>query len=148
MTMTTISPIRVEDAEKLIIRWIRERPKCDYPNYGYDLCVSDVIRWHLQQSGMHRDHSDRERHVTSLSPQFYAAARELCRRGIVRPGFKRKDEQVTDMGSGGDGYSITPFGGTWAKESTADDYVPTEPQRFGKMLEPYRGRFGCHHRSA
>jgi hypothetical protein len=40
--------VHVEDAERLIIRWIREQPSTDgYPNYGYDIYLSNIIRWYL-----------------------------------------------------------------------------------------------------
>lgn len=131
-----------EDAEKLLIRWLRERPRSDYSNYGYDVCVSNVIRWHLNSNKVGQHSPEYERQIEDLSPIFYAAAWELCRRGIIRPGVKRLGKQVTTEGSGGDGYSITPFGESWVAESDKDDFVPTEPQRFAQMLQPYRERFG------
>lgn len=50
--------------------------------------------------------------------------------------------QATEQGSGGNGYSITPFGEQWAAESDRDDFVPTEPERFAQMLKPFHPRFG------
>ena len=73
---------------------------------------------------------------------MYAAAWELCRRGILRPGVRQYQEQATPGGSAGDGYSITPFGRQWLAEATQDDFVPTEPERFGQMMACYRERFG------
>lgn len=131
-----------EDAEKLLIRWLRERPRSDYSNYGYDVCISNVIRWHLVSLALDQHSPEYNRLLVDLSPSFYSAAWELCRRGIIRPGVKRLGDQVTDPGSGGDGYSITPFGDQWIAESDKDDFVPTEPQRFAQMLQPYHDRFG------
>lgn len=37
---------------------------------------------------------------------------------------------------------MTPFGEQWAAEADRDDFVPTEPQRFGQMLQPFQTRFG------
>ncbi|PIU85249.1 MAG: hypothetical protein COS67_08910 [Deltaproteobacteria bacterium CG06_land_8_20_14_3_00_44_19] len=41
-------------------------------------------------------------------------------------------------GGAGNGYSITPFGHIWLKEGGQDDFVPTEPERFGEILEKYK----------
>ena len=133
--------MNIEDAELLIIRWIREKPKAEYSNYGYDVYLSNVIRWHLHQSG-ERDRPAVEQSIPILWPTFVAAAWELCRRGVIRPGVRQLREQSTDQGSAGEGYSITPFGAQWASESDRDNFVPTEPQRFAQMLAPYVKRFG------
>lgn len=140
--------MQIEDAESLLIRWIREHPASQYSNYGYDIYIPNVIRWHLEHSGV-RDHPETMRQIRALSSLFYAAAWELCRRGIIRPGVREMGLQATEGGSAGDGYSITPFGEEWAAESDRDDFVPTEPQRFAQMLKPYAERFGpgFHERS-
>ena len=131
--------MHVQDAEILLIRYVRERPRTTYPNFGYDVYVPNVIRWHLEQTGLH-DSFELDRRVPELSPEFYAAAWELCRRGILRPGVRRMGLQATEQGSAGDGYSVTPFGEQWAAEADRDDFVPTEPQRFGQMLHPFQTR--------
>ncbi len=51
-------------------------------------------------------------------------------------------ELGTPEGSAGMGYSITQFGRTWLSEADRDDFVPTEPERFGRLLEPFRAKFG------
>ena len=134
--------MNIEDAELLIIRWIREKPKTEHSNYGYDVYLSNVIRWHLHESG-ERDQHAVVQSIPNLWPTFVAAAWELCRRGVIRPGVRQIREQSTDQGSAGEGYSITPFGAQWAAESDRDDFVPTEPQRFAQMLAPYVKRFGA-----
>lgn len=83
-----------------------------------------------------------ELRMREVSPHFFAAAWELCRRGVIRPGIRTLDSQSTDAGSAGCGYSVTPFGRTWLAEGHADDFVPTEPERFGRLLSPYENRFG------
>lgn len=77
-----------------------------------------------------------------MMPMLYAAAWDLCRRGILRPGVEAFDAQATADGASGNGYSITPFGEQWLKEAESDDFVPTEPERFGQMLARHRRRFG------
>jgi hypothetical protein len=76
-----------------------------------------------------------------MMPMLYAAAWDLCRRGILRPGVRAYNAQATADGASGNGYSITPFGQQWLAESDRDDFVPTEPERFAQMLSPYRERF-------
>jgi hypothetical protein len=133
--------MQVEDAQKAIVRWIREAPTSTYPNYGYDIYISNVIRWVLERRGL-SDRSETDRTIRALSPVFYAAAWELCRRGIIRPGVREYALQATEHGNAGEGYSVTPFGRTWAAESDRDDFVPTEPERFGQMLAPFQKHFG------
>jgi hypothetical protein len=134
--------MQIEDAERLLIRFIREQPETQYSSYGYDVFIPNVMRWHLTSRGI-GDHREVERSLPQLSPPFYAAAWELCRRGILRPGVRQMGLQATDSGSAGDGYSVTPFGAEWARETDRDDFVPAEPQRFAQMLKPFQGRFGA-----
>ncbi len=132
--------MNIEDAERFIIRWLRDgRPTGGYPNYGYDVYLSNVIRWHLSEAG--HDDRDLDRSIPILWPTFVAAAWELCRRGVIRPGIRQLREQSTDQGSAGEGYSLTPFGDQWIAEADRDDFVPIEPQRFAQMLAPFT-RFG------
>lgn len=56
--------------------------------------------------------------------------------------------QSTDVGNAGSGYSITAFGRQWLKEPEGDVFVPTEPERFAQLLEPFRERFGAGATSA
>ena len=95
-----------------------------------------MIRAYLEQKRI--DQIDKS--LTKLSPLFYNAAWELCRRGIIRPGISEYGAQDTQDGSAGNGYSITPFGQQWLQEDASDDFVPTEPERFAQMLEPYKER--------
>lgn len=80
--------------------------------------------------------------LETISPAFYAAAWELCRRGILRPGIRTIRGQVTDDGSGGNGYSVTPAGRDWLQEAARYDYVPTEPGRFARLLDGFAPKFG------
>lgn len=129
--------MNTEDAEKLIIRYIRQPSGESYARYGYDVYLPNVMR---QVVGNNQPGEDQR--IRQMSPTFYDAAWELCRRGILRPGVRAHGLQSTDDGSAGNGYSITPFGRQWAEEAENDDFVPTEPQRFGQMLKPFAVRFG------
>jgi len=134
--------LNIEDAERYLIRWLRTGggPKSGYSNFGYDFYLPNAMRDLLGENGY--PHHELEGAIAPLSPSFYAAAWELCRRGIIRPGIRVYGGQATSDGGSGNGYSITPFGRQWLAENDRDDFVPTEPGRFAQMLEPYRDRLG------
>lgn len=134
-----MEPIRQEDAVRYIVSSLRSGR--GFPAYGYDVYVREVVRSFLRRErGIDKREVDRLQ--AEQSPPFLAAAWELSRRGILRPGIRRLGDQATDRGSSGVGYSITPFGRKWLQEATKDDYVPTEPERFAEMIAPYNERYG------
>ena len=132
------------DALLYIIRYLREEINSGgYPNFGYDIYISNVIRaYFINELGDQQASHTFSQKMEQDSPYFLSAAWELCRRGILRPGVHTIGKQATDEGSAGSGYSITPFGKIWLTESTNNIFVSTEPERFGQMLGPYRKRFG------
>jgi hypothetical protein len=132
--------MNMEDASKFLISYIRNPTPSGYSNYGYDIYMWRVIDAYLQSQGSTR--SDERNKIAELSPQFLAAAWDLCRRGIIRPGVARLGSQSTDEGSAGAGFAITPFGRTWLAESDKDDYVPIEPERFAQLIARHNPRFG------
>lgn len=131
--------MNTEDATNFLTGGIRNSSSGVYSKYGYDIYIPNVIRAYQRETGANEDDRLASR---ALSPYFYAAAWELCRRGIIRPGINVMDSQSTDDGGSGNGYSLTPFGRQWLSESDQDDYVPTEPGRFAEMLKPYKDRLG------
>lgn len=131
--------LRVEDASNFIIEKAREGVEGPYSSYGYDIYLPNYMRLYARE--VLKEHEP-ERMLKDLSPSFYAAAWELCRRGIIRPGVKTYRSQETSRGSAGNGYSITPFGSQWLQEEDDDSFIPTEPGRFAEMLEPFKQRFG------
>lgn len=65
-------------------------------NYGYDLYARNGAEFAARQRCPHEHHL--EGPLRELSPIFYDAAWELCRRGIVRPGVRRSGEQAVEEG--------------------------------------------------
>ena len=132
--------MKQEDATNLLIQWLRKPSHGGWASYGYDVYLPALIRTYLRSRGV--QHDEEERKLSEMIPSFYAAAWDLCRRGILRPGVHSYGAQATNDGNAGNGYSITPFGQKWLEEGEKDDYVPTEPGRFAEMLEAFRDRFG------
>jgi hypothetical protein len=130
----------LEDATKLLIRLLRDPQYSGGTRYGYEVYLPAILRPYFANRGV--DANSVEYTLEQASPAFYAAAWELCRRGILRPGVKFYGAQATSDGASGNGYSITPFGKTWLKEADLDDFVPTEPERYGELLGKYKMRFG------
>jgi len=131
-----------EDCTKMIVDYLTSpnRAPTTFPSYGYDLYLPNVMREWLRARGF--PYPDDEPRLPDISPQFYSAAWELCRRGILRPGVKAYGEQSTRDGAGGNGYSVTPFGRQWLSESNREMFVPTEPGRFSEMIAPFGPIFG------
>jgi hypothetical protein len=139
--MKQVPTLNEEDAFHILVRYLRSPVKTPYSDYGYEFYIPNIVRHFLgDQYGI--EHHEAENTLRSLSPHFYAAAWELCRRGIIRPGIKAHGEQGTADGASGNGYSITPRGRQWLQEAGQYDYVPTEPGRFSKILDTFTPRFG------
>lgn len=136
---------RVDDALQFLIKYLKEpRTPREGQAYGYDLYIPNVCRaFSMQVEGLtiHQHQLEIEQRIPELSAVFYEAAWELCRRGIIRPGVRRHREQVTDDGSGGDGYSLTSRGRSWLAESDTI-FIPTETARVAELLGRYRDKFG------
>jgi hypothetical protein len=132
-----------EDAMSLLIRWLRSPDHGNYGSFGYDVYLPAIVRTYLHKEKRIQSQYDQEPLVTEMMPMLYAAAWDLCRRGVIRPGINRFGAQATDDGNAGNGYSITPFGKQWLSEKDQDTFVPMEPERFAQMLTPYKDRFGA-----
>ena len=128
------------DAEALLVRLVKEKNHGGYGSYGYDVYLPHLVMGYLQgQNAPVRNPSDLV--ARELIHSFWPAAWDLCRRGILRPGINAVGAQAVDDGQG-NGFSITPFGHQWLAMADRNDFLPTEPGRFGQMLAPFRERFG------
>ena len=133
--------MNVEDAEKVIVDWIKNKMQLStYSRYGYDVYIRNVIRESVPVDLQAKQPEIKA--LNELSPTFYGAAWELCRRGILRPGTTTYNGQVVSEGCGGAGFSITPFGWEWIKDENSPDIALVETGRFANILEPYRHQFG------
>jgi hypothetical protein len=129
-----------EDATKLLIQLLKNPDHGSCGAYGYDFFLPHAIITYFRKNNIAENiaHGFLEKSM----PFLYTAAWELCRRGILRPGVNKYGAQATNQGNAGDGYSLTPFGEIWLREVNKDDFVPTEPERFGEILGQYKDRFG------
>lgn len=134
--------IHPEDAMRFIVDALAKNPQ-EFKNYGYDLyLIRAAERFATDVEGL-QDHTGAQGRVYELSTVFFNVGWELCRRGILRPGVWRHGEQMTEEGSAGYGYSLTPYGKSWLASEDRHLFVPTEPERFAVLLEKYRARFGA-----
>lgn len=107
-------------------------------SYGYDIYIPLAIKSYLAEKSQN-GHAK----LIEASPVFYDAAWQLCRRGILRPGIRKMDQQETPDGSAGNGYSVTPWGRAWLKQTTdVSSFVPVEPGRFATLIGRFHYRFG------
>ena len=105
-----------EDAFHYIVRYLREGRSGPYSGYGYGCYLPNVMREYLASvAGVHSTETDR--YLSRVSPPFYNAAWELCRRGILRPGITAHGRQATDDGGSGNGYSLTAYGEKWLQQA-------------------------------
>ena len=81
--------ITIDDTMRFLIDYAKNPRTDGYASYGYEIYLPHVIHAYrkevlnVQAPGYLGQGQDAER----LSPTFYDAAWELCRRGIFRPGL-------------------------------------------------------------
>jgi hypothetical protein len=145
MQASQLAAVAQEDAFSFIVRYLREvkdvrQRHQGVGSYGYDIYLPNIMKEYLRSKSI--DPDELERQPSVFSPSFYAAAWELCRRGILRPGITAYDLQSTTEGSAGNGYSITPAGKAWLESAHQYDFDPLDETRFSKQLEKFSRLFG------
>lgn len=130
------------DALLAIVDWLRQECPRRSPtaptHYGYDLYLPVFIAWWVEEQDPRIEQLPKQRRIRDLFGPFANAAWDLCRRGVLRPGIRDFGGQETGEGSAGNGFTVTSFGRKWLSEADLDTFVPTEPDRFAGMLEPFR----------
>lgn len=135
--------VQVDGAMKFIVDVMRNgHPQIVYSNFGYDLYLTNVILEFLRRAGQYQAGPLPGQQLEQHSPAFYAAAWELCRRGILRPGVTQLGRQITDDGTGGAGFSVTPAGRAWLQQGGQQEFFAADPERFSQLLAPMKNRFG------
>jgi hypothetical protein len=106
-------------------------------SYGYDLYPRQGAT-HAAEQAHPQQHHLHEQTVRQLSPLFYEAAWELCRRGIVRPGIRRSGDQAVEEG----GYSLTIAGRAALQNLDETAILLAQPGSLAGAFTAYRARFG------
>jgi len=104
--------------------------------YGYDLYARRGAEEAASQ--MRIQPLQDQQVIRDLSPIFYEAAWELCRRGIVRPGIRRSGDQAVEEG----GYSLTVAGRASLAALDRATILLVQPGALSAALTGYRQRFG------
>lgn len=134
----------LDDAIRFLFDFARNLRNNGYSTYGYEIYLPHVIdafcreRGGGQQQGYISDAPE----ARAISPVFYEAAWELCRRGIFRPGLREIGLQATADGASGNGYSITTAGRAWLEAADENIFILTEPSRFAQIAARFRDRYG------
>lgn len=142
--MNTYDPwdnLNHQEATKLIASWLRNHQPGLY-QYGYEIYLPSLAMKFLEQYPQLTMPDERKKIFKKHSSLFYSAAWDLCRRGVLRPGVTEFEHQATSDGAAGNGYSITYFGKQWLSEKDNEDFVPTEPEAFGKYIGQFKEVFG------
>ncbi len=130
-----VDKITQTDAHALLVKWMRASSNYTEGSYGYDLYLPLLIS---REQG-NPPFGDNELFMRANMQAFTAAAWELCRRGLLRPGIREYGGQGN---SDGYGYSITPLGRQWLAESEKDPFIAIDPTQISAMLSRYSLRFG------
>jgi hypothetical protein len=134
--------MELEEALDEIVDRLRQGPQ-RYGNDGYEVDLLTLLTAFLsEQHGKRIPNPGANPRLRELSEIFYAAAWELCRRGILRPGVKAFGGRVTDQGAGGAGYAITPLGRRWLADDGGERFDLIDPTQRSKLLAQYAERFG------
>jgi hypothetical protein len=131
--------LTLDEALEFLTGWMKAPDNVGYADYGYDVYIPNVARAYVrQEEGARIPPLDLQSKADQLVPIFLAAAWELCRLGVLRPGVNTQGAQGTREGFG---YSIMPAGRAWLEE-VDDHFIPTQPSAFARLLETFRRRFG------
>lgn len=131
-----------EDAATYLVTYLRSETQ---PTYGYDIWLPNVVEVYAQHGARVSRNSQVPRQwIEQLSDPFYAAAWDLCRLGVLRPGTQYWQAQSH---GDGDGYCITPRGRAWLGEQDTVPFIPTDSGRTGALLTSAGARFGSVYRT-
>jgi hypothetical protein len=135
--------MQIDDAAAFLVDYLRRPRPTQYPVYGYDIYLPNVIVAFIQEiegSATPEPLLRSGSRPREVSPFFYEAAWDFCRRGILRPGVSRLGGQAD--GGGGDGYSLTEFGRQWIAGG-ASALLIVDPGRMGQMFGKLAPQLGA-----
>ena len=135
--------LTVDDAIGIIIEYLTR----DYggvsqgiANYGYDFHLPGFLaKFVVERMGaLPQSYMADSPEAKSVSPVFLDALWTLSRRGLMRPSVATRGGQGSDTG---EGYSLTAAGRAWLADKDRV-MVPTDPSRFGTIVEKYADLLG------
>lgn len=134
----------VDDAIRFLLDFARSPRNGELPTFGYEIYLPNVLDAFLREVRGTPGHGSlgRSTEAEAMSPVFFEAAWELCRRGIIRPGLSRIGGQSTDLGKDGCGYSVTESGRAWLHQANELQFVPMEASRLAQIMAGFRTRLG------
>jgi len=143
--LTSAKPeVHIDDASAFIVDWIRKPRSADgYSSYGYEVYLPNIISTYLTEIERDTTHHSQLRNslrAREVSPAFYEAAWELCRRGVLRPGVQRLGGQ-SDGGTG-DGYCVTAVGRSWIEQGAPTLQV-LDSGRLAALFQSLSARLGA-----
>jgi hypothetical protein len=129
----------IDEAIAFTLNYLRRRiadPRRDRP-HGYDLYVQYVAEtWAIHQGA---EGNERDRIAHEVSAQFFDAAWELCRRGLLKPTVHNLAGQGV---TGGRGYSLTPFAAEWLPNASEIHFISMQPGALAAAFQRFAARFG------
>ncbi len=130
------------DAVAFIVRGLREGDNKLAFQHS-DVYIPHVIQSYLSSAmGRAVEAKEATLRLPDLGPFFYDAAWELCRRGILRPGYEPPKASRAPGERGPNFYLPTTSGLNWLEEATQYDLALLEQGRFAKALAEFHQRFG------
>lgn len=109
-----------DDAIAFFVDFARSPRRDGYPSYGYELWLPNIVVAYMREVERETSHEPHNSpRAEALSPVFYDAGWELCRRGILRPGLEHLHGQATSDGASGNGYSVSQAGRQWLASAGA-----------------------------
>jgi hypothetical protein len=135
--------MNIDDAVVFIVDFLKNPRNDGHSTYGYEIYMPVVITAYIVEIKNSQEHPSfiyNSQQAITLSPTFYEAAWELCRRGVLRPGIQKLGGQATDDGASRNGYSLTQFGRDWLEDG-AQAAVLLEPGRMGELFKKLSNRF-------
>lgn len=129
--------MHIEDAVAFIVNYVgKPRATATYSDYGYDIYLPNVVAAYLTEIEKIPQHLVRDhQRGRELTPYFFDAAWELCRRGVLRLG-------VPNSGNADNrGFSVTQQGKSWIASGAVVPMV-LDTTRLGELFASLSDRLG------
>jgi hypothetical protein len=125
--------LHIDDATTFLVDFLRRPRSSAFGSYGYEIYLPNVVVAYVTEIEKLPEHLSSIRdgpRPRELSPYFYDAAWDLCRRGVLRPSVKVFGGQAVGEG---EGYSITELGRSWLANHPPGAMI-MEPGRLGQVF--------------